>query len=39
LLMVDGTAAEVEKARNVIATTQPTHVALHAPEAVGASAE
>ena len=38
LLMVDGTAAEVEKARNVIATTQPAHVALHAPEAVGASA-
>ena len=38
LLMVDGTAAEVEKARNVIAATQPIHVGLHAPEAVGASA-
>src|SRR5271169_2248956 len=38
LLMVHGTASEVEKARRVIATTRPVNVTLHAPEAVGASA-
>src|ERR1700678_788731 len=39
LLMVHGTASEVEKARSIIATTRPVDVTLHAPEAVGASAE
>jgi uncharacterized membrane protein len=38
LLLVHGTAAEVEKARSVIATTRPINVTLHAPEAVGAAA-
>ena len=38
LLMVHGTAVEVEKARSIIATTQPIHVTLHSPEAVGAVA-
>lgn len=38
LLMVHGTAPEVEKARSVIATTRPINVTLHAHEAVGASA-
>jgi hypothetical protein len=38
LLMVHGTALEVEKARSIIATTRPLNVTLHAPEAVGASA-
>jgi uncharacterized membrane protein len=36
LLMVHGTAADVEKARSVIATTQPINVTLHSREAVGA---
>jgi hypothetical protein len=36
LLMVHGTALEVEKVRSVIASTRPIKVALHSPEAVGA---
>jgi hypothetical protein len=39
LLMVHGTASEVEKARDVIAGTRPVNMTLHAPEAVGASAK
>src|SRR5271167_3585859 len=35
LLMVHGTASEVEKARDVIASTRPINMTLHAPEAVG----
>jgi hypothetical protein len=38
LLMVYGTALEVEKARSILATTRPINVTLHAPEAVGAAA-
>jgi len=38
LLMVHGTAPEVEKARSIIASTRPLNVTLHAPEAVGAAA-
>ena len=38
LLMVHGTALEVEKARSILATTQAVNVTVHAPEAVGASA-
>ena len=38
LLMVHGTAVDVEKAKSVITTTQPIHVTLHSPEAVGAGA-
>jgi uncharacterized membrane protein len=38
LLMVHDKAAEVEKARNILATTRPIHVTLHSPEAVGAAA-
>jgi hypothetical protein len=37
LLMVHGTAAEVEKARSIIASTGPLNVTLHAPEAVEAA--
>jgi uncharacterized membrane protein len=37
LLMVHGTAAEVEKARDIIDTTRPVHVTLHSAEAVGAA--
>jgi len=39
LLMVHGTASEVEKARDVIASTRPINMTLHAPEAVGATAK
>jgi hypothetical protein len=38
LLMVNGTASEVENARSIIATTRPINVTLHSPEAVGAAA-
>jgi hypothetical protein len=38
LLMVHGTAAEVEKASSIIARTRTVNVTLHAPEAVGAPA-
>jgi hypothetical protein len=38
LLMVHGTAPEVEKARSIIASTRPLNVTLHAPDAVGAAA-
>ena len=38
LLMVHGTASDVEKARNIIASTRPINVTLHAPEVVGAAA-
>ena len=38
LLMVHGTASEVEKARSIIARTRPINVTLHSPEAVGAAA-
>jgi hypothetical protein len=36
LLMVHGTAAEVEKARDIIDATLPVNVTLHTAEAVGA---
>jgi hypothetical protein len=39
LLMVHGDASEVEKARSVIAATQPINVTLHAPEAAGTKAK
>jgi hypothetical protein len=35
LLMVHGTAAEVEKARDVIESTWPVTVALHSAEVAG----
>ena len=38
LLMVNGTASEVEKARSIIASTRPINVTLHSAEAVGAAA-
>ena len=38
LLLVHGTASEVEKAREVLATTQPINLTVHSPEAVGAGA-
>jgi hypothetical protein len=38
LLMVHDKASEVEKARNIIATTRPDNVTLHSPETVGAAA-
>ena len=34
LLMVHGTAAEVEKAKGVIGNTRPVNVTLHSPETV-----
>ena len=37
LLMVHDKASEVEKAKNIIATTRPINVTLHSPEAVGAA--
>ena len=36
LLMVHGTAAEVERAKNIIENTRPINVTLHAAEVVGA---
>jgi hypothetical protein len=38
LLMVHGTASEVEKARSIIANTRPINVTLHSTQAVGAAA-
>src|ERR1017187_3308858 len=38
LLLVSGTAAEVAKAKDIIAGTRPINVTLHAAEAVGAAA-
>ncbi len=38
LLMVHGTNAQVEKARDVIETTRPSQLTLHAPEVVAAAA-
>ena len=38
LLVVRDTAAQVEKARAIIATTRPIHSALHSTEIVGAGA-
>lgn len=37
LLMVHGSAAEVEKARGIVERTQPIRVNLHSTEAVGAA--
>jgi hypothetical protein len=37
LLMVHGTAAEVEKAKDIIEGTRPLNVTLHSPEAVAAA--
>jgi hypothetical protein len=37
LLMVHGTAAEVEKARGLIEGTRPINVTLHSAEVVGAT--
>src|ERR1039457_71733 len=37
LLMVHGTAAEVERARDIIARTQAIHVTMQSAEAVGAA--
>jgi hypothetical protein len=36
LLLVHGTALEVEKARSIITSTRPLDVTLHASETVGA---
>lgn len=36
LLMVHGTAPDVEKARSIIASTRPMNVTLHSTEIVGA---
>jgi hypothetical protein len=38
LLMVHGSASEVEKARGIIANTRPVNVTLHSSETVGAGA-
>jgi hypothetical protein len=38
LLLVHDKASEVEKAKNIIATTRPINVTLHSPEVVGAAA-
>jgi hypothetical protein len=38
LLMVHGTAAEVETARAIIESTRPLHVTTHSAEAVEAAA-
>jgi hypothetical protein len=38
LLMVSGTAADVEKARGILESTRPMHTAVHAGETVGANA-
>jgi uncharacterized membrane protein len=39
LLLAHGSAAEVEKAREVIESTRPVNVTLHSPEVVGAGAK
>jgi len=38
LLLAHGTASEVEKAREILATTQAINLTVHSPEAVGAGA-
>jgi hypothetical protein len=38
LLVIQDTAAQVAKAREIIANTQPIHSALHSSEIVGAGA-
>jgi len=38
LLMVNGSASEVEQARAVVARTRPVHIAVHTPEPVLAGA-
>jgi len=38
LLLVHGTASEVEKAREILATTQPINLTVHSPELVGMGA-
>jgi hypothetical protein len=38
LLMVHGTAGDVQKAKDIIEGTRPVNVTLHTPEAVGAGA-
>ena len=37
LLVVNGTAAEVAKAKEILGTTQPAHLALHSEEALVAA--
>jgi len=37
LLVINGAAAEVAKAKEILGTTQPAHLDLHAEEAVGAA--
>jgi hypothetical protein len=37
LLMVHGTAREVETARSILETTRPVHVTLHSAEVAGAA--
>jgi hypothetical protein len=37
LLMVHGTASEVERARDIIETTRPVNVTLHSPEVAAAA--
>jgi hypothetical protein len=39
VLLVSGTARDVEKARDVIENTKPTHVELHTPELAGVAAK
>jgi hypothetical protein len=39
LLLVHGTAPEVEKARGIIETTRPANVTVHAAELAGANAK
>jgi hypothetical protein len=38
LLIVHGTAAEVQKAKNIIETTRPAHFSLHTGEVAAAAA-
>jgi hypothetical protein len=38
LLMVNGTSAEVDKARGILESTRPVNTAVHSSEAVGAGA-
>jgi len=38
LLIVNGTAAEVQKAKNIIETTRPAHFSLHTGEVAAAAA-
>jgi len=39
VLVVHGTAAEAQKAKEILAATQPTHLALHAEEKATAAAK